>query len=140
MQEDKPEADDVGGQNEGEAFRIIGIGASAGGLESLEELFAQLPAAPAMAFVVIQHLSPDFRSMMGELLSRHSHMPVLVVESGMEVQPNKVYLLPPRKEMTIEGGRLLLADKAPGNTRPIHYSVIPGVGGKENRGQRTAPW
>ena len=53
-------------------MRIVGIGASAGGLESLEQLFSALPADTGMAFVVVQHLSPDFRSLMDELIARHS--------------------------------------------------------------------
>ncbi len=92
-------------------FSIVGIGASAGGLESLERFFAVMPAEPGMAFVIIQHLSPDFRSMMNELLSRHSQIPVQTVEHDTPIRANQIYLLPPRKEMTIESGRLLLADK-----------------------------
>src|ERR1043165_1856712 len=78
--------------------RIVGIGASAGGLESLERLFAAMPADTGMSFVVIQHLSPDFRSMMDELIARHSKMPVVVVEDGQRIEPNTIYLLPPRSE------------------------------------------
>jgi two-component system CheB/CheR fusion protein len=101
--------------------RIVGIGASAGGLESLEQVFANLPPGPGMAFVVVQHLSPDFRSVMDELLSRFSDMPVRLAEHGVEVRANHVYLLPPRKEITIQHGRLLLAEKDPaqGFTLPI---------------------
>src|SRR5205807_666468 len=58
--------------NRGPGMRIVGIGASAGGLESLEQLFKALPADTGMAFVVVQHLSPDFRSLMDELIARHS--------------------------------------------------------------------
>jgi two-component system CheB/CheR fusion protein len=57
-------------------FSVVGIGASAGGLESLELLFAALPADPGLAFVVVQHLSPDFRSLMDELLARHTSMAI----------------------------------------------------------------
>src|SRR6267142_5070945 len=92
-------------------FRVVGIGASAGGLESLEQFFANLPPDPGMAFVVVQHLSPDFRSMMDELLSRHCDMPVKLAEHEVEVQANHVYLLPPKKEMIIRERRLLLSDK-----------------------------
>src|SRR6187399_2471425 len=93
------------------AARVVGIGASAGGLESLEQLFAQLRVDTGMAFVVVQHLSPDHRSMMGELLSRHSSMPIEVVTHGTEVLANHIYLLPPRKEMVIRDGYLWLSDK-----------------------------
>jgi hypothetical protein len=74
--------------------RIVGIGASAGGLESLEQLFANLPSSSGMAFVVVQHLSPDFRSVMDELLGRFSDMPVRLAEHGALVRANHVYLLP----------------------------------------------
>ena len=76
--------------------RVVGIGASAGGLESIEQLFSALPPDTGMAFVVIQHLSPDFRSLMDELIARRSTMPVVVAEDGMEVLPDHIYLLPPR--------------------------------------------
>ncbi len=104
-----------------ETFPIVAIGASAGGLESLERFFTALPADPGMAFVVIQHLSPDFRSMMDELLRRHCEMPVQHAEDGLVVRPDHVYLLPPKKEMVISGGRLILTDKVPtkGLTLPI---------------------
>ncbi len=93
--------------------RIVGIGASAGGLESLEQLFAEMPADTGMAFVVVQHLSPDFRSLMDELIARHSDMPVRLAEDGVLVQANHVYLMPPKKEMIIRDRRLILTDKDP---------------------------
>ena len=82
----------------GRAERVVGIGASAGGLESLEQLFANLSPDTGHAFVIVQHLSPDHRSMMDELLARHSAMPICMVTHGVEVQANHVYLLPPRNE------------------------------------------
>jgi two-component system CheB/CheR fusion protein len=91
----------------------VGIGASAGGLEPLEKVFSALPPDTGMAFIVVQHLSPDFKSLMDEILSRHTTMKVNRVENGMEVLANEVYLIPPKKEMIISGGRLLLADKDP---------------------------
>ncbi len=72
-----------------------------------------------MAFVVVQHLSPDFRSLMDELIARHSTMKVVVVEDGTKVEPNHIYLLPPRKEMIIRNRRLLLTDKPNGLSLPI---------------------
>ncbi|HEU0036657.1 MAG TPA: chemotaxis protein CheB [Kofleriaceae bacterium] len=91
--------------------RIVGIGASAGGLESLQQLFEGIPPDTGMAFVVVQHLSPDFRSLMDELIRRHSDMPVVVVEDGMPVLANHIYLMPPRKEMIIRDRHLVLTDK-----------------------------
>jgi two-component system CheB/CheR fusion protein len=90
---------------------VVGIGASAGGLESLEKLFRNLPADTGMAFVVLQHLSPDFKSMMSELLGRDTVMTIHRAEEGMPVEADSVYLLPPKKEMVIADGRLRLTDK-----------------------------
>jgi two-component system, chemotaxis family, CheB/CheR fusion protein len=93
--------------------RVVGIGASAGGLESLERLFSVIPTDTGMAFVVVQHLSPDFRSVMDELIARRSDMPVHLAEDGMAVLPDHIYLMPARKEMIIRDRRLWLADKEP---------------------------
>ena len=62
---------------------VVGIGASAGGLEALERFFDNLPRDTGMAFVVVQHLSPDFKSLMDELLARHTELPIHLVEDGM---------------------------------------------------------
>lgn len=90
---------------------VVGIGASAGGLEALERFFANVPTKTGMAFVVIQHLSPDFRSLMDELLARRTKLPIALVEDGMAIEPDHVYLIPPKKEMIIAGGRLLLSER-----------------------------
>jgi two-component system CheB/CheR fusion protein len=92
---------------------VVGIGASAGGLESLESLFRHMPTRTGMAFVVIQHLSPDFKSMMGELLARDTSMRIVVVEDGCRVEADTIYLMPPKKQMIIAEGRLHLSDKDP---------------------------
>lgn len=96
-----------------ESFYVVGIGASAGGLEALEQFFEQMPRNSRLSFVVVQHLSPDFKSMMDELLSRRTRIPIVRVEDGIEVQPDAIYLMPPRKEMILSGGRLFLTDKDP---------------------------
>ncbi len=102
-------------------FSVVGIGASAGGLEALEAFFAHMPADSGLAFVVVQHLSPDFRSLMDEILARQTQMPIYRVENGMAIEPNAIYLIPPKKEMIISGRKLLLTDKDPtqGLTLPI---------------------
>lgn len=107
-----------------DSFPIVGIGASAGGLEALERLFARMPADSGMAFVVIQHLSPDFRSLMDELLARHTRVPILKVENGMTVAPNTIYLMPPKTEMIISGGKLLLTDKEPSNNLSLPIDLF----------------
>jgi two-component system, chemotaxis family, CheB/CheR fusion protein len=90
---------------------VVGIGASAGGLDPLVRFFDNLPKATGMAFVIVQHLSPDFKSLMDELLARHTLLPIHLVEDGMPVEADHVYLIPARKEMIISGGRLLLSER-----------------------------
>src|SRR5688572_1395027 len=90
---------------------VVGIGASAGGLDPLVRFFDNLPGATGMAFVIVQHLSPDFKSLMDELLARHTLLPIHLVEDGMPVEADHVYLIPAKKEMIISGGRLLLSER-----------------------------
>ena len=89
----------------------VGIGASAGGLEAIELFFKNMPPSSNLAFIVVQHLSPDYKSLMVELLSKKTAMPVHRAEDGMEVLANNVYLIPPKKNLTIFHGKLLLNDK-----------------------------
>ena len=88
----------------------VGVGASAGGLEALESFFTPMPAESGMAFIVIQHLSPDYKSMMVELLSKRTAMPVRRAEEGMLVEANSLYLIPPKKNLSIFHGKLLLSE------------------------------
>ncbi|MEM6639439.1 MAG: chemotaxis protein CheB [Pseudomonadota bacterium] len=90
---------------------VVGLGASAGGLEALEEFFNAVPPDSGMAFVVVQHLTPDFKSLMDELLARHTVMAIHKVEQGMLIEPNSVYLIPARKMMTVQANRLVLTDR-----------------------------
>ncbi len=99
---------------------VVAIGASAGGLDALERFFDELDAESGAVYVVIQHLSPDHKSMMDNLLARHTHMPVLMAENGLEMQINHVYLIPPGKNMTVAGSQLRLVPKNPhGLSLPI---------------------
>ncbi|WP_159441375.1 chemotaxis protein CheB [Desulfopila aestuarii] len=91
----------------------VGIGASAGGLEAIEKLFQNVPIQTGLAFIVIQHLSPDYKSMMVELLSKKTRLPVLRAEDGMLVDRDSIYLIPPKKNLTIFHGKLLLSDRPP---------------------------
>ena len=99
------------GASHGPELVVVGIGASAGGLEALQLFFDNLDGATRMAFVVVQHLSPDFKSLMDELLARHTTLPIHLVENAMLVESGHVYLIPPKKEMIISGGRLLLSER-----------------------------
>ncbi|MGZ7068143.1 MAG: chemotaxis protein CheB, partial [Methanobacterium sp.] len=82
-------------------FPIVGIGSSAGGLEALEKLFNNMPADTGIGFVLIQHLDPSHESTMAELIARFTEMDVHVIQDDMPVQPNKVYVIPPNKDLMI---------------------------------------
>jgi len=90
---------------------IAGVGASAGGLESLEQFFRAMPDDTGLAFVVVQHLSPDHKSLMEELFTRFTKIPVREAKHHERVQPNHIYLLPPGKELEIADGRLEVTDR-----------------------------
>lgn len=96
-----------------EPFYLVAIGASAGGLDALEKLVAALPSDTGAAFVVIQHLSPDHKSMMASLLARHTTIPVHMVENDTRIEPNQVFLIPPGALMHTDGRMLRLRPKSP---------------------------
>ncbi|MBN2258695.1 MAG: chemotaxis protein CheB, partial [Anaerolineaceae bacterium] len=106
-------------------FPIVGIGASAGGLAAFEAFFANMPAATesGMAFVLVQHLDPDHKSILTDLVRRYTQMQVYEVADGMAVQPNCVYIIPPNKDMAVIHGRLHLMDPVAsrGLRLPIDY-------------------
>ncbi|TYT74211.1 chemotaxis protein CheB [Desulfobotulus mexicanus] len=89
----------------------VGIGASAGGLEAIEDFFSRMPDNTGLAFIVIQHLSPDHKSLMVEILSKRTPMPVHRAETGQRVSANTIYLIPPKKNLTIFHGKLILNDQ-----------------------------
>ena len=93
-------------------FPIVGLGASAGGLEALEQFLRQVPKGCGMAFVIVQHLDPTHKGIMVELLQRTTGMEVFQVRDRMEVKPNSVYVIPPNKDMSILRGRLHLFEPA----------------------------
>jgi two-component system CheB/CheR fusion protein len=104
-------------------FPIVGIGASAGGLEAFTELLGHLPMDTGMAFVLIQHLAPQHESMLTEVLSRATRLPVAEVTEGMEAQADHVYTIPPNTQMATEGGTLHLIPRASqrGQQMPIDH-------------------
>jgi two-component system CheB/CheR fusion protein len=89
----------------------VAIGASAGGLEAIHDFFDNVPENTNLSFIIIQHLSPDYKSLLVELVSKHTHMQVLEAKDGEEVQRNCVYVIPNKKIMTISKGKLKLEDK-----------------------------
>ena len=106
-----------------EDFPIVGIGASAGGLAAFEAFFSVIPddIEPSMAFVLVQHLDPNHKSILTDLIRRYTRMPVYEVKDGMVVQPNCVYVIPPNRDMILEYGTLQLQEPAEphGHSLPI---------------------
>ncbi len=106
-------------------FPVVGIGASAGGLAAFETFFSSMPLDTAipMAFVLVQHLAPDHKSILSELIGRSTQMKVFEVEDGMAVRPNCAYIIPPGCDMTLQNGNLqLLEPAAPrGQRLPIDF-------------------
>ncbi len=97
---------------DGRLFPIAGIGASAGGLEALEQFLSHVPEKSGMAFVIIQHLDPNHKGIMAELLQRATGMEVFQVRDRMRVKPDCVYVIPPNKDMSILHGVLHLFEPA----------------------------
>ena len=103
------------------AFPIVGIAASAGGLEAFSELLGHLPADTGMAFVLIQHLDPNHKSFLAEILSRSTQMPVNQVLDGVAVEPNQVYVIPPNTKMVVSQGVLELSPR-----EKVYGKYMPG--------------
>lgn len=102
---------------------IVGIGASAGGLKPLQEFFGSMPQDSGLAFVIVQHLSPEFKSLMGELLSRHTKMACHRVEHGMPLEPDSIYLIPPKKNLAISDDKLFLTDQDLTRGHPVNFPI-----------------
>lgn len=106
-------------------FPVVGIGASAGGLAAFEAFFSGMPADidPGMAFVLVQHLAPDHKSILTDLIQRYTRMKVYEVEDGMVVLPNCAYIIPPNRDMAFLNGALqLLEPSSPrGRRMPIDF-------------------
>ncbi len=136
-------------------FPIVGIGASAGGLAAFEAFFSGMPdeSDPGMAFVLVQHLAPDHKSILSDLVKRYTRMQVFEVEDGMAVRPNCAYIIPPNRDMAFLDGTLhLLEPAAPrGHRLPIDFFfrslahdqheraiciVLSGTGGDGTQGVR----
>jgi two-component system CheB/CheR fusion protein len=113
----QPETDLSGGGQ----FFIVGVGASAGGLEAFTQLLENLPAESGMAFVLVQHLAATHESMLADLLSKVTLIPVRAVKDGIAVEPDNVYVIPPNTEMAIRHGLLHLMprEEARGQHMPV---------------------
>ncbi len=99
------------------AFLTVGIGASAGGLEAFKSFLGAMPADSGMAFVLVQHLSPDYKSMLAELLDRVTALDVVEAHDGQALKPDCVFVIPPDATMTLAAGRLKIVRPAPPRER-----------------------
>jgi two-component system CheB/CheR fusion protein len=147
----------------GSAFAIVGLGASAGGLEAITQLLGALPEDTGMGFVLVQHLAPTHGSMLAEILGRATSMPVTEVKDEQAVEPNHVYVIPPDRSMLISGAlfqllprrevrcqprpldtlyRSLAPDRRDGHgCHPVRHGERrhPGTGGHQGRGRLPCP-
>ncbi len=114
---------------------VVGIGASAGGLEAIEELFdCNMPINNNLAYIIIQHLSPDFTSMMPELLAKHTNLPIIVAEDGQTIEPNHIYLNKSSHFLSIENKKLSLKKFTPNEDLRMPIDVFMSTMG-ENFGK-----
>ena len=135
-------------------FHIVGIGASAGGLNAIQEFFDHLVPDTGFSFVIVQHLSPDFVSLMPELLRKHTEMDIITVENNLKIEPNTIYLNDRNNNIEIKDGHFEFTEKAPKNTLNlpidlffhslgIHSKnkavgiILSGTGSDGSRGIRT---
>lgn len=114
--QDTKDLDDVQPHPEGDVENcpVVGIGASAGGLEAFGEFLKAVPTDTGMAFVLVQHLDPHHTSSLAQLLGQRTELPVVEVSDGTMIRPNHVYVIPPNTKMTIAGGVLRLTPRAEG--------------------------
>lgn len=103
---------------------LVGIGASAGGLEALQDFFDHLRPDNGAAYIVVQHLSPDYKTIMDELLGKHTKMPVTIAEDGTEIKADHVYVIAPGKNLTVQNGRLVLTDINLGNGLNLPVDIL----------------
>ncbi len=111
-------------------FPIVGIGASTGGLAAFDAFFSGMPAEgdPGMAFVLVQHLAPDHKSILSDLVNRYTRMEVFEVTNGMKVRPNCTYIIPPNYDMALLNGSLQLLEPTAscGMRMTIDFLFLPG--------------
>jgi two-component system CheB/CheR fusion protein len=120
---DEPERPSSTPSAQPEAFPIVGVGASAGGLEAFTELLHNLPQTTGMAFVLVQHLDPTHGSVLREILARTTKIPVIEVTDAMAVKRDHIYVIPPNANMVVERGTLRLVPRTltRGQHMPINY-------------------
>ncbi len=131
----KASVDSRAKDKQGHCLPIVGIGASAGGLEAFEQFFRYMPPDNGMAFVLIPHLDPGHASMLTEILQRITTMPVVETQDQMTIMPNHVYVIPPNRDMTIFHGTLHVSvPEAPRGQRMLIDSFFRSLA--EDQGER----
>jgi len=105
----------------GVAFPVVGVGASAGGLAALQQLFAGMPAKPGMAFVVVMHLSPDHESSLPQILERSCDLPVVAVTHSTPIEVDHIYVIPPARKLSMLDGQVHVEEMEAGEGR--HGSI-----------------
>jgi two-component system CheB/CheR fusion protein len=103
------------------SLTVVGIGASAGGLEAFTQILKHMPEATGMAFVLVQHLEPTHPSHLSDILSKSTRMPVTEVHDGLRVEADQVYVIPPNANMALSHGVLRLTPR--GESRGAHLPI-----------------
>ncbi len=103
---------------------IVGVGASAGGIEACGQLLANVPNNRGLSLVIVQHLDPNYRSTLPDILSRRTKLTVTTIENGQKVEPNHVYVLPPDRSVLLEQGALKLVPRKRNNGPPMPIDVF----------------
>ncbi len=111
-------------KKENKETRIVAVGASAGGLEALKAFFDGVSEDDQNAYVVIQHLSPDYKSMMGQLLKRNTSLPIVEIAEGMKIRPGHIYLIPPVNNLTLQSDSFHLIDKPKNQTLNLPIDIF----------------
>lgn len=112
-------------------FLVFAIGASAGGLKAVHSFFDAMPDNPGMAFILVQHLAPNFKSLMPELLASHTKMEIFVAEENQEIKPNCIYLNNKDNNLGVADGKFILLEKAPRKQLNLPIDIIFKMVAKE---------
>jgi two-component system, chemotaxis family, CheB/CheR fusion protein len=108
----------------GAGVPVVGIGASAGGIEALNRFFDAMPGGSGLAFVIVLHLDPTHQSQLAPIIGRHTSMPVVEITDGMPIEANSVYVIAPDKSLTIDGDRLRLSVEPRGHRHPVDVLFV----------------
>jgi len=114
-----------------DSLLVVGVGASAGGLDAIKALFDYLPNNTNMSFIIVQHLSPDFVSLMPELLAKHTAMPIFTAEDKQEIKPNCIYLNKSNKNLHVKKNRIYLLDQGPRQNINLPIDILFNTLGEE---------